>query len=110
MSGYHTLNCQAILMTTGGTPSTGNAVFTLEDTYALGITAPAALNGTMTVYVEPTSSGTGYTSLLSGGAVITLTAGQAIVVSPFPYKQLTLVGSVEEATPRTFLVTRTVLV
>jgi hypothetical protein len=63
---YITSNLPNLVLTTSGVTSTGNAIF-VDDVYALGLSAPSALTGTITIQVEPSSSGTNFQALQSGG-------------------------------------------
>ena len=106
---YHTVNLPSIVLTTSGSPSTGNALTDLTDIYAISIIGPATLTGTVSIQVEPTSSGTTYATLQSGGVDVTVAAARAIVIAPFPYKQITLVSTATEDSPRTFRLAKTFL-
>ena len=103
---YITSNLNSLILTTDNAPSTANAV-PVDDAWALGMVAPSVLTGTITIQVEPSSSGTNFQTLQSAGTDVTITAGKAIVISPFPYKQVTVASAAQEASPRTFTLTKT---
>ena len=97
-------------MTIPSSTSTSNAVRNLDDSVAVSILSPAALTSTtITIQVEPTSTGTDWVTLQSGGSDVTISAvSKAIVVNPFPFRQLRVIGNASEAADRTFTVLRTV--
>jgi hypothetical protein len=71
---------------------------------ALGIFAPAALTGTVKVYVT-NDGGTSWQKLKSGGADIEVAAGGCVIVhiAPyFPIEQLRLTSSAAEGAERVF--------
>lgn len=86
--------------------STSNVLSNLDDCWAIGLTAPATLSGTITVEVEPTSTGIAFVTLQSGGLDVSIAASKAIVLSPFPFRQLRLVSTAAEGADRTFSVLR----
>ncbi len=90
--------------------STSNALRNMDDTVAVSISAPGTLTSTtITIQVEPTSTGTAWVTLYSGGSPVVIEAvSVGIVINPFPYRQLRVVGSGAEAAARTFTVRRTV--
>src|SRR5713101_2530813 len=94
-----------LTLTTASTVS--NALSNLDDAIAIGIVAPTAVTGTITVQVEPTATGTAFVSLQSGGVDVTIAAAKAIVINPFPFRQIRLITSATEAATRTFSVLRT---
>ncbi len=88
--------------------SYSNAISIFEDATALTIYSPAALTGTVRIETEPTSTGTSFVTLQSGGADITLPAGKATVINKVGWKQMRLASDVSEAGARTFPVTKSV--
>lgn len=93
-----------LLFSTSSTVS--NAVGTLDDATGLTIYAPATITGTITVQVEPTSTGTSFVALQSGGSDITLPASKATVISPIAFRQIRLITGTTEASARTFTITK----
>lgn len=89
--------------------STSNAVRSLDNAVAVSISSPAALTSTtITIQVEPTSTGTSFVTLLSGGtSVVIESVNVGIVINPFPYRQLRLTASAAEGAARTFRVRKT---
>lgn len=98
----------SMLTTTNGT--TSNAVGNLDDAWGLTIYSPATLTSTgVAVQVEPTSTGTNFVALQSGGTDVTFASGKATVISPVPFKQIRVVCGAAEAAPRTFTLTKAIL-
>lgn len=94
--------------TSGGT--TTNAVGNLDDAWGLTVFSPGTLTSTgVTVQVEPTSTGTNFVVLQSGGSDVQFIAGRATVISPVPFKQVRLVCSAAEGATRTFTITKAIL-
>ena len=105
---FHTIGMPSITLTTSGATSTGNVINDIvSDTYAISIVAPATLTSPGTVQIAVTSSATSYTTLQSGGTDVIIQQARAIVISPFPFKQLTLVSTSQEAAQRVFAVAQT---
>lgn len=97
-----------LLATSGGT--TTNAVGNLDDAWGLTVYSPGTLTSTgVAVQVEPTSTGTNFVALQSGGVDVTFPAGKATVISPVPFRQLRLVCSAAEGAARTFTITKAIL-
>ena len=90
--------------------STSNALKDFDDAFGIAIYSPATLSGTVSVQVEPTSSGTSFVTLQSGGSDVTLPAGKATILNPVPWKQMRLVSGAAEGADRSFAVTRALLV
>lgn len=104
---YDTVNMPSMLTTAGST--TSSAVKLFEDAFGLTIFAPAALDSTgNTIEVEPTSTGTAFITLQSGGSDIVFTQGKATVISPVAWRQMRIVGTAAESAARTFRLTKTV--
>ena|SRR3990167_2980745 len=103
-----TVTLPAMIILSGA--STSNAVRHLDDAVAVSILSPDTLTSTtITVQVEPTSTGTDWVTLQSGGSDVVIEAvSKAIVVNPFPFRQLRVIGNAAEAADRTFTVLRTV--
>lgn len=107
--GYDTVNMPSMTTTAGS--DTSSIVKLLEDAFGLTIYAPTTLDSTGNlVEVEPTSTGTSFVVLQSGGTDIVFTAGKATVISPVAWKQMRIVGTAAESATRTFRLTKTVQV
>lgn len=90
--------------------TTSNTIVNFDDAYALTIYCPAVLTSTsVTIDVEPTSTGTTFTTLQSGGTDVVMTAGKATVISPAPFRQLRVVCGAAEGAGRIFRVTKVFL-
>lgn len=97
-----------MLATSGGT--TTNAVGNLDDAWGLTVYTPGTLTSTgVFVQVEPTSTGTNFINLQSGGADVQMIAGRATVISPVPFRQIRLLCSQAEGAARTFTITKAIL-
>lgn len=94
----------------GGTVS--NAIRQFDDAWGLTIYAPATITSTsgVQVQVEPTSTGTNFVILQSGGVDVFAPQARATVISPVPFMQLRLVSSVAEGQTDTFVITKAILV
>lgn len=104
---YDTINMPS--MVTSGGSDTSSTVKLMEDAFGLTIYAPTTLTSTGNVIeVEPTSTGTSFVVLQSGGTDVVFTAGKATVISPVAWKQMRIVGTAAEADTRTFRLTKTV--
>lgn len=99
---------KAMTIPSGG--STSNAIVDFDDAWGLAIYSPAALTNTCTVEVEPSSSGTNFVVLQSGGTDVTLPAGKATIFSPSPWKQMRVTSGGAEGADRVFAVTRQILI
>jgi hypothetical protein len=98
-----------MVTTAGGT--TSNAIGIFDDAWAISIYSPATTftSTYVTIQVEPTSTGTDFVTLQSGGSDVTLSSGAAMVISPLPFMQLRIVHDAAEAAARTFTVRKTIL-
>ena len=94
----------ALIFSTAST--TSNAVGGIDDALGLTIYSPATLTGTITVQVEPTSTGTSFVDLQSGGADVTIPASKATVLNPITWRQIRLITGTTEAAARTFTLTK----
>ena len=88
--------------------SNGNAISQFDDATALTIYSPAALTGVITVETEPTTTGTNFVTLQSGGTDVTIPAGKATVINKVGWRQMRLVSAASEGGTRTFPVTKTI--
>lgn len=97
-------------MVTTAASTTSNAVGTIDDAWGITIYSPATLSSTSNaVQVEPTSTGTNFVALQSGGVDVVFEASKATVISPVPFRQIRIVGNAAEAGTRTFTLTKAVL-
>lgn len=71
--------------------------------YIIGILAPSAVTGTITVQVCDLEAGT-YRALQSNGVDVTIAAGKAAVLDPMPFQYLRLSSGSAEAAARAFVV------
>lgn len=91
--------------------STSNAIVDFDDAWGLTIYSPGTVTATQfTVEVEPSSSGTSFVTLQSGGSDVTIPASKATVISPVPFKQMRITSSSAEGQDDVFTVTRAILV
>jgi hypothetical protein len=67
-----------------------------EDAISFLIYAPATLNGTVTVYVEPTRPGTAFVPLQEGGVNVTIPQDVATQVQNRGFRQLQLRASLNQ--------------
>ena len=72
--------------------SNGNSISQFDDATALTIYSPSALTGTITVETEPSSTGTSFVTLQSGGTDVTIPAGKATVLNKVGWRQMRLVS------------------
>ena len=94
--------------TSGGT--TSSVIRQFDDAWALTIYLPTTLTSTsVTIDVEPSSTGTSFVTLQSGGTDVVMVAGRATVISPVPFSQMRVVCGAAEGADRTFRVTKTIL-
>lgn len=91
--------------------STSNAIGNFDDAWGLTIYSPVTVTATaFGVEVEPTSTGTNFVALQSGGSDVTLPAARATVISPVPFRQMRITSSSAEGQDDVFTVTRTIVV
>lgn len=90
----------------GGTDS--NAVTHLDDAVSISIFAPATLTGTVTLYVEPSSTGTSFVIQYSGGSAVTIPAGANTTLFGPSFRQLKLISNGAEGADRTFRITKSI--
>lgn len=88
--------------------SYSNAISVFDDATALTIFSPASLTGTVTIETEPSSTGTNFVTLQSGGTDVTLSAGKATVLNKVGWRQMRLASNASEAAARPFPVTKAV--
>lgn len=96
------------IITIASGASTGNAVRHLDDASAITIFTPATLTGTITVLVEPTSTGANFVTLQSGGTDVALPAGKATVLNKVGWRQLSVASNQAEGQTDIFTVTKTI--
>ena len=104
----HVTKRPTLTIASGGTASGVSADF---DALAITIYAPATVTASQIgVEVEPTSSGTDFVTLQSGGSDVVFTAGKALVISPPAFKQMRLTSTSVEGADRTFPMTQIIAV
>ena len=108
MPGTAVVGLQALTIASGA--STSNVITNLDDSWAISIYSPATFTGTISVQIEPSSSGTNFVTLQSGGTDVTLNTAKAIVINPITFKQLRLISGSAEGQTDVFQVTKTILV
>jgi hypothetical protein len=98
-------------MVTSAGGTTSNAIGFFDDAWAISIYSPTTTftSTYVTIQVEPTSTGTDFVTLQSGGSDVTLSSGKAMVLSPLPFMQMRIVHDAAEAAERTFTVRKTIL-
>ena len=67
--------------------------------YHIGILAPTAFTGTITIDVSDDEAGP-FRTLQSDNVDVALTAGKATILSPIPFRYLQIVSSASEAADR----------
>jgi hypothetical protein len=97
------------ILPSGGTAS--NAVGLFDDAWGLTVYTPSTITSTsgLQVQVEPTSTGTNFVILQSGGTDVYVPQSRATVISPVPFQQIRFVSSVVEAQTDTITLTKAVL-
>jgi hypothetical protein len=100
---------KAMTIPSGG--STSNSITDFDDAWGLTIYSPVIVTATaFSVEVEPTSSGTLFVVLQSGGTDVTIPASRATVISPVPFRQMRITSSSVEGQDDVFKITRTIVV
>lgn len=81
-------------LTFTGTSTVSNAIAGMDDCEGLSIFWSSSTGTTMTVQIalDPTST-SAFGILQSGGADVTITAGETVVVSPCPFRQMRLLAT-----------------
>lgn len=81
-------------LTFTGTSTVSNAIAGMDDCEGISIFWSSSTGTTMTVQValDPTST-SAFGILQSGGADVTITAGETVVVSPCPFRQIRLLAT-----------------
>lgn len=101
---FVTVGLPALTIASGD--STSNTLKDVGDAYAITIFTPTVMTATgVTIGVEPTSSGTNFVTLQSGGSDVVLPAGRATVICPPAFKQLKIQSSSAEGAARVFSLT-----
>lgn len=93
--------------TSGGT--TSSLIRQFDDAWALTIYSPVVTSTSVTIEVEPTSTGASFVTLQSGGTDVVIAGEKATVLSPVPFLQMRMVSSGVEGAERIFRVTKTIL-
>lgn len=101
--------CNLPTLTIDSGTQTSDAITGFGDAEALILYAPSALTGTVTVQVSPTTTGT-FVDLESSGSDVTLTAGNATVITEIPFGALRLSSSIAEGADRNISVQKQFLV
>ena|SRR5688572_28980624 len=108
MAGQQVVDLPSLVIGSGG--STSNHLGFFDDALALWIYAPASLDGTCTLEVEPSSTGTSFVIQQSGGSDVTIPAGKATPLSPIGFRQMRITSAAAESAARTFRVTKAIVV
>ena len=96
-------------MTVVSGSSYSNAIGIFDDATALTIFTPATLTSTgLFIEVEPTSTGTNFVTLQSGGTDISLPAGKATIINKIGWRQMRLAAPATEGGARACPVTKSV--
>ena len=91
--------------------STSNAIRQFDDAFAITIYSPGTLTSTtVNVMVEPTSTGSNWVVLQSGGTDVNIEPLKGTVISPAAFLQMRIETGAAEGVGRTFTVTKTILV
>lgn len=82
-------------MTFTGASTTSNAITGFNDCRSLGFAFidSSAVTVTHTIQVEPSTGGSDWVDLQSAGADVTFTSSEGLVVEPFPFQQVRLLGT-----------------
>jgi len=88
--------------------SYSNVISLFDDATALTIFSPASLTGVVTIETEPTSTGSNFVTLQSGGTDVTLPAGKSTVINKVGWHQMRLASASAEAAARAFPVNKSV--
>lgn len=89
--GQYIKNLTAFTFT--GTSTTSNAIGDFDDCRSVSISIITTTGTTFTVQVEPTPTGTDFMDLQSGGADVTVTASEGLVIEPVPFRQMRLLAT-----------------
>mgnify|MGYP001567411178 CR=1 FL=1 len=90
--GFHVKDLPDLTFT--GTSTVSNAIGNLEDCEGLMVYWSSSTGTTMTFQVSPDATSTATFGILqSGGADVTITAAESVVVSPIPFRQLRLLAT-----------------
>lgn len=89
--------------------SYSQAISIFDDATALTLFTPATMTSTgLTIEVEPTSTGTNFVTLQSGGSDIVLPPGKATIINKVGWRQMRVGSLVTEAAGRSVPVTKSV--
>ncbi len=105
-----TVNLPTLTVSTNASGVSPGLGTVLDYSVAISILAPATLTTTSggAVQVEPTDTGANWVTLLSGGNTVFVPQASAIVINPFPFRQIRLSSSATETAPRTFQLLATI--
>lgn len=105
----HVADLPTLVVVNGSSYSQAIGIF--DDATALTIFTPATLTSTgLFVEVEPTTTGTNFVTLQSGGTDICLSAGKATIINKVGWRQLRLAAPATEGGARSCPVTKSVTV
>lgn len=105
----HIADLPTLIVVSGSSYS--NAISIFDDASALTIFTPATLTSTgLFVEVEPTTTGTNFVTLQSGGTDVSLPAGKATIINKVGWRQLRLAAPATEGGARSCPVTKSVVV
>jgi len=89
--------------------SYSNVIHTFDDATALTVYTPATLTSTgLFIEVEPSTGGTNFVVLQSGGVDVSLPAGKATIINKVGWRQMRLAAPATEAAARSCPVTKSV--
>ena len=102
--GRHLVPLPDLVIATGATDSPAIGIGDLHDAEAIGFQAPSTVDGTVTLEVEMSPTGTNFSTLRTGGSDITLTASKADVITEVTFARIRVHQSVAAAATRTYKV------
>lgn len=77
-----------------GSSTVSNAIGGFEDCEGLNVYWSSSTGTTMTLQVSPDATSTATFGILqSGGADVTITAAESVIISPIPFRQLRLLAT-----------------
>ena len=99
----HSANLPDLVIANGATDTTTPITAYLDDAHAVTVVAPSALTGTVSIKGS-LDGGTTWVDIGSGGADVTIGAGNAVTISPFVFNGLKVTSGSAEGAARTFVV------
>ena len=100
------VDLQSLVILSGA--STSNVVTLVDDAKALGLWTPAALTGVVTIEVEPSSTGTDWAPLQSGGADVQPAALKHTTINPIAFRRIRMTSNAAEGADRTFKLVKSI--